>query len=158
MSAYLEIKAKPKHVEMRGAFEVASESRSSWVYRALTDYVPGYSEMAPLSVEVLEEGIRDLRDDLKRVEAGIRAIEEENERIERMGAKDRETLRASLDLIRDNMVEIKDYEEEKEDIESAIHKIHRYIDLYEMNKEDWNFWIGVESSIPGEKGEEDEED
>ena len=155
MSAYLEIKAKPKHVEMKGAIKIGSESRSSWVYRALTDYVPGYSEMAPLSTDVLEEGIRDLREDLERIEAGIKGIEEENERIERMGAKDGETLRASLDLIRENIAEIREYKEEKEDIESAIHKIHGYVDLYEMNKEDWDFWIGVESFIPGERDEED---
>lgn len=156
MSAYFEIKAKPKHVEMKGAIRIASECRSSWVYRALTDYVPGYSEMAPLSTDVLEEGVRDLKEDLERVETEIKGIEEENERIERMGAVSVETLRGSLDLIRDNMVEIKRIEEDKEDIESAIHKIHGYIDLYDMNKEDWDFWIGIESSIPGEK--EDEED
>lgn len=155
MSAYLEIKAKPKHVEMKGAFEIACESRSSWVYHALTDYVPGYSEMAPLSVDVLEEGIRDLEGDLERIKAEIKGIEEENERIERMGAVSLETLRGSLEIIRDNIVEIKRIEEDKEDIESAIHKIHGYVDLYEMNKEDWDFWIGVESSIPGEKDEED---
>ena len=155
MSAYLEIKAKPKHVEMKGAFEIASESRSSWVYRALTDYVPGYSKMAPLSVDVLEEGIRDLKGYLERVETEIKEIEEENKRIERMGTVSLETLRGSLDIIRDNIVEIKRIEEDKEDIESAIHKIHGYIDMYEMNKEDWDFWIGVESSIPGEEDEED---
>lgn len=155
MSAYFEIKAKPKYVEMKGAFKVACECRSSWVYRALTDHVPRYSEMVPLSVEALEEGIRDLKEDLERVEAGIKGIEEENERIERMGAKDAETLRASLDLIRDNMMEIKEYEEDKEDIESAIRKIRGYVDLYDMNEANWDFWIGVESSIPGEEEDED---
>ena len=158
MSEYLEIKAKPKHVEMKGAIKIASECRSSWVYRALTDYVPRYSEMAPLSIDVLEEGIRDLKEDLERIEAGIKGIEEENERIERMGAKDGESLRASLELIRENNAEIKEYEEEKEDIERAIHRIHTYEDLYEMNEEDWSFWIGVESFMPGEKEEDDEED
>lgn len=155
MSAYLEIKTKPKHVEMKGALEVACESRSTWVYRALTDYVPRYSEMVPLSVEVLEEGIRDLKEDLERINIGIKEIEEENERIERMGAIDLETLRGSLDIIRDNIVEIKRREEEKEEIESAIRKIRGYVDMYDMNKADWDFWIGVESSIPGEEDEED---
>lgn len=154
MSAYLEIKAKPKHIEMKGSFEVACECRSSWVYRALTDYVPGYSEMVPLSVEVLEEGIRDLKGDLERIKAEIKGIEEENKRIERMGVVSIETLRGSLEIIRDNIVEIKRIEEDKEDIEGAIRRIRGYIDMYEMNNEDWNFWIGVESSIPGEEDEE----
>lgn len=155
MSEYLEIKAKPKHVEMKGAFEVASECRSSWVYNALSDYVPRYSEMTPLSAEVLEEGIRDLKAYLERINIGIKEIEEENERIEHMGVIDLETLRGSLDIIRDNIVEIKRREEDKEDIESAIHKIRGYADMYDMNKADWDFWIGVESSIPGEEDEED---
>ena len=155
MSEYLEIKAKPKHVEMKGAFEIACECRSSWVYNALTDYVPRYSEMIPLSVDMLEEGIRSLKEDLEGVEARIREIEEENERIERMGTRDGKTLRASLDLIRDNMVEIREHKEDKGRIERAIRSIYTYEDLYERNEEDWDFWIGVEGWIPGEEDKED---
>lgn len=150
MSKYLEIKAKPKYVDMKGSFDVATNCRASDLYQCFCDIVPKYGEMVPLTEEILNKARENARKAIKETHESLREEREVLEGLERVAGNARELatfdrIMERVDVVRES---IRDYERDIERLEGAIVEIGVIEDQLDMNGNDWSFWVGIECTMP----------
>ncbi len=157
MSAYFQIKTKPKHIDMKGSFTVTCNCRSSYIYECFHDLVPYEKEMAPLTPDIFNIARETVRGDIEETQASMGYWKRQRRLMEKSlgNAQNSEVFSKMLQRLEDARESIQHCEDRIQMMENALVDIRTFEDQYEENKRDWEFWIGIEGWIPGEEPEEE---
>lgn len=158
MSAYFQIKARPKSNFSGKPLTITTNCRSSYIFQCFDDLVVSYKEMEPLTQKILDKGretarenISDLRETIAREEEAIKTLEKIAS-----AAQSREAFQNAYEQIEDARNVIKDCADDIKGFEAVIVDIGTFEDMLWYNDKDWEFWVGIEAWVPGTDLEEDD--
>ena len=140
---------------MKGSFDIATNCRASSLYQCFYDIVPKYSEMVPLTEEILNKARENARKEIENTRESLMEGREVLEGLERVAgnARDLATFDEIMERVDAARLDVRGCEKEIGLLEEAIVEIGVIEDQFNENKDDWNFWVGIEGWIPGEDSE-----
>ena len=155
MSRYFEVKAKPRHADVKFSFEVNCTQSCSYLYNCFEHLVPSYGEMAPFTPEILHEARENARKEIKNID---RLISEQKDYVDSLitmgrGAQTKEAVEGIFEEINDAQNVLREYEDDKRAYENCLVTISDLEDTMWLNAE-WDFYAGIECTMPGEDVEE----
>ena len=158
MSAYFQIKARPKSNFSGKPLTITANCRSSHTFQCFNDLVASYKEMEPLTQKILDKGRETARENISDLRETIAREEEVIKTLEKIAsaAQSRETFDEAYERIEDARDVIKECVDDIKGYEAVIIDIGTFEDMLCYNDEDWEFWVGIEAWIPGTDPEEDD--